>query len=120
MKAIEITKDNVGSFNVIYDAVTKHENVGGIAGLRKITKLLSKFDEIATLNNKDIYELKDDTKTYNLFLDDSEISDIKEWFDAVKWTPMKAKNIMDAYTLVESAKEVKLQVEKTNPTKEDK
>ena len=112
-RVIEVTKDNIELVNVIYDAITKHENAGGIAGLIKTAKLVTKLEEFCVLKkDTDIYELKDSEKTYNFFVDDDEKSSIESWFDAVKWHPMKAVKIVAAYELLKGAKEVKLEVEK--------
>ena len=120
MRVIEINQANIDSFNVIYDAVTKHENAGGVSGLTKIVKLLDKFDAIAVLGENDIYSLRDKEQTYNLFLEDDEWTSIKGWFDTVKWHPMKARGIKKAYDLVESAKEHKLEIVKETPKNEEK
>lgn len=119
MKVLEVSKDNLVEFNVLYDAVTKHDNAEGISGLRKITKLLDKFDEFGILDTestepgkRDVYSLKDDTKTYNLFLEDEEFNSIKQWFDKVQWAPMKARTIVKALDWLEKAKDHKPQLVK--------
>lgn len=116
-RKLAFNSDNVDVLNVMYDAITKHEDSGGVAGLRKITKILDLIDEIATLGEKDIYTLKNagDDKGYSyLYLDDDQYNFIKSCFDKVKWHPMKSKLITKAYDYLESIKESKIEAVKSD------
>src|SRR5674476_223637 len=78
------TKENEGDLNVIYDAITKHDDSGGVAGLRKISKILDLIDDITTLDEKtDQYVLKtieNDKGESFLFLDEEQYNYIKACF----------------------------------------
>ena len=116
------TKDNEGDLNVIYDAITKHDDSGGVAGLRKISKILDLIDDIATLDEKtDQYVLKtmgNDKGESFLFLDEEQYNYIKACFDKVKWHPMRARKITHAFTFLESISEAEIKAVKSSDDKD--
>lgn len=109
MRKLIVNKGNSELFNVYYDAITKHDDSGGVAGLRKITKILDLFDEIATLGDKDTYTLKNQEGDSAIFLEEEQYNYIKSCFDKVKWHPMKSKLITKAYDYLDSIKESKIE-----------
>lgn len=113
------TKDNEADLNVIYDAITKHDESGGVAGLRKISKLLDLIDEIAILDTTtDQYTLKNQESDSILFLDEEQYNYIKACFDKVKWHPMRARKITHAFTFLESISEAEIKAVKSSDDKD--
>ena len=123
MRKLIFNSANEDVLNVYYDAITKHDDSGGVAGLRKISKILDLFDEIATLgdvNGRDMYTLKNQEKESSLFLEEEQFAYIKSCFDKVKWHPMKARLITKAYAYLEAIPEAKIEATKSpNATGKD-
>lgn len=106
--------------NVWYDAITKHQDPGGMPGLRKINKLIDLFDSIGTLNpvrilcadcakglgtGIDRYTLDPDF-TF-VWMDDELWKYILQSYDKVQWTSMRAKIIANSYDYLASILEAK-------------
>lgn len=104
--------------NVWNDAVTKQSDAGGLAGLRKINKVIAIFDEIATLSptkilcqecakelgmSMDIYKLKEDK--VNFWIEDDLWNFIKASYDKIQWNSTKSKLVVASLDYLDSFKE---------------
>lgn len=111
--------------NVWYDAVTKHQDPGGMVGLRKINKIIDIFDTVGKNQpvqllcqecakelgaTADKYVLNSDSE--NFWIDDDLWNFIKASYDKVQWSPMRAKLITDSFDFLDNIKETKPNLEK--------
>ena len=111
--------------NVWYDAITKHQDPGGMAGLRKINKIIDIFDTVGKIepvqilcqkcaqdlgSSIDKYVLNEESVSF--WMDDDLWNFIKQAYDKVQWSPMRAKLITDSYDYLDKIPEAKPNQEK--------